>query len=265
MENNWMVLTQQKNQIAKVMEAGQAGIGYGLSLSEEEAKLIVEARTHALGQERRVEFGEGIAPRIIYEFCDSDFISQDEYALTIIRLQDIFYLYKNETQAGPDIHRGGGRGCRQTRDILAETRRQVRFRSSNNDVSSPYGFKNTEAKNTPPSYLKSAIPWYWPAIFFMDTVPVPGLPCLEERRLPSLVDGACLLELSTVMEMARSPATLAWMRIKGDPSGIRRQASRAFSRRLPNRIQISGSSTHSLAGSWMQESKRIWFSWAISA
>ncbi len=98
MENNWMVLMQQKNQIAKVMEAGQAGIGYGLSLSEEEAKLIVEARTHALGQERRVEFGEGIAPRIIYEFCDSDFISQDEYALTIIRLQDIFYLYKNETQ-----------------------------------------------------------------------------------------------------------------------------------------------------------------------
>lgn len=98
MENNWMVLMQQKNQIAKVMEAGQAGIGYGLSLSEEEAKLIVEARTHALGQERRVEFGEGIAPRIIYEFCDSDFISQDDYALTIIRLQDIFYLYKNETQ-----------------------------------------------------------------------------------------------------------------------------------------------------------------------
>ena len=98
MENNWMVLMQQKNQIAKVMEAGQAGIGYGLSLSEEEAKLIVEARTHALGQERRVEFGEGIATRIIYEFCDSDFISQDDYALTIIRLQDIFYLYKNETQ-----------------------------------------------------------------------------------------------------------------------------------------------------------------------
>ena len=37
-------------------------------------------------------------PKIIYEFCDSDFIGQDNYVDTLVRLQDIFYLYKNEMQ-----------------------------------------------------------------------------------------------------------------------------------------------------------------------
>lgn len=96
MEKNWMALLQQKNRIAKVMEADGAAGRYGLTLSEEEAKRIVEAEAKALGQERRVELGEGISPRIIYEFCDSDYITQDDYVDTVIRLQQIFFLYKNE-------------------------------------------------------------------------------------------------------------------------------------------------------------------------
>lgn len=43
-----------------------------------------------------MEFGEGILPRIIYEFCDSDYISQSDYAKTLARLQEIFFHYKNE-------------------------------------------------------------------------------------------------------------------------------------------------------------------------
>ena len=53
------------------------------------------------GKEPRIagiEFGAGIAERIICEFCDSDFINQENYVQTIIRLQEIFYLYKNEMQ-----------------------------------------------------------------------------------------------------------------------------------------------------------------------
>ena len=50
----------------------------------------------ALRAERRVEFGPGILPRVIEEFCDSDFIDQNNYVDTLIRLQQIFYLYKNE-------------------------------------------------------------------------------------------------------------------------------------------------------------------------
>ena len=69
---------------------------YGLALTEQEAELLVSERTQTLRAERRVEFGPGILPRVIEEFCDSDFIDQNNYVDTLIRLQEIFYLYKNE-------------------------------------------------------------------------------------------------------------------------------------------------------------------------
>lgn len=98
MEQNWMVLLQQETQMAKVMEMNRLTEKYGLVLSEQDAKLIVSERVNALREQRRVEFGGGIVPRIIEEFCDSDFIDQSNYAETTIRLQEIFYLYKNEMQ-----------------------------------------------------------------------------------------------------------------------------------------------------------------------
>ncbi len=96
MEKNWMMLLQQQNQLAGVMETNQKTEAFGLVLTEEDARLIVAERNHALKEQRRIELGEGIAPRIIYEFCDSDFLDQSHYVETIIRLQEIFYLYKNE-------------------------------------------------------------------------------------------------------------------------------------------------------------------------
>ena len=98
MDTNWMIYLQSQNQLAKVMETNRTTEKWGLVLNEQEAKLILEERAHALRQERRVEFGPGIAEKVIYEFCNSDFINQENYVDTIIRLQEIFYLYKNEMQ-----------------------------------------------------------------------------------------------------------------------------------------------------------------------
>lgn len=98
MEQNWITLLQQETQLAKVMETNRLTEKYGLALSEQDAKLIVAERINALREHRRVEFGQGIVTRIIDEFCDSDFIDQGNYVETIIRLQEIFYLYKNEMQ-----------------------------------------------------------------------------------------------------------------------------------------------------------------------
>ncbi len=96
MNQNWMILLQQQNQLGKVMETNRITEKYGLTLSEEDAKLIMAERSNALREQRRAEFGEGIIVKIISEFCDSDFISQENYTETLIRLQEIFYLYKNE-------------------------------------------------------------------------------------------------------------------------------------------------------------------------
>lgn len=57
---------------------------------------MVAERGEVLRKERRVEFGQGILPKIIDTFCDSAYITQDSYCDTLIRLQEIFFLYKNE-------------------------------------------------------------------------------------------------------------------------------------------------------------------------
>jgi len=98
LEKNWMALWQRQNQLGKVLETNQVTERFGLVLSEQEAEMIVAERMNALKEHQRVEFGAGIMPQIIYEFCDSDFIDQSNYAATLIRLQEIFYLYKNEMQ-----------------------------------------------------------------------------------------------------------------------------------------------------------------------
>lgn len=61
-----MVLLQQKNQLAKVLKMNQRTEKYGLVLSEQDAELLVKERSHVLREERRVEFGEGILPKIYY-------------------------------------------------------------------------------------------------------------------------------------------------------------------------------------------------------
>ena len=97
MGRDWMMLPQQ-NQLAKVMKTNEETERFGLALTEQDARLILKERNNVLAEQRRVEFGEGIAAKIIYEFCDSDYIDQNHYVDTIIRLQEIFYLYKNEMQ-----------------------------------------------------------------------------------------------------------------------------------------------------------------------
>lgn len=93
-----MVLLQQLNQVSEVVRTNQVTERYGLALSEEDAALIAAERTKVLQEQKRVEFGGGIMPKIIYEFCDSSYIDQNNYVDTLIGLQEIFYLYKNEMQ-----------------------------------------------------------------------------------------------------------------------------------------------------------------------
>lgn len=71
---------------------------FGLTLSAQEAGALVAAKNESLKKHRRVEFGRGILEKLIFTFCDSQYISQDDYAETLMRLADIFYDFKNESQ-----------------------------------------------------------------------------------------------------------------------------------------------------------------------
>lgn len=88
----------QKSELQKVLTCNEKTKKFGLSLTEEDAGMLLQCRKDVLKNQRRVEFGEGILPEVIQTFCDSQYIYQDNYAETLAQLQDIFYLYKNEAE-----------------------------------------------------------------------------------------------------------------------------------------------------------------------
>lgn len=70
---------------------------FGLALSGQEAKQLILARNESLKKYHRIEFDKSILEPLIFQFCDSSFIQQDNYLETLSRLQSLFYLFKNES------------------------------------------------------------------------------------------------------------------------------------------------------------------------
>lgn len=70
---------------------------YNLFLSEKDSFEIIQCNSKSLANNNRIQFDEIIAPKLIYSFCDSPYINQQNYKQTMEDLIDIFYYYKNET------------------------------------------------------------------------------------------------------------------------------------------------------------------------
>ena len=91
------LMNQGQNLMAKLMECNEYTKKFGLTLTKEDALVLSEDRKDSLVRQQRIEFGQGILQKLIFTFCDSPYIYQENYVDTIGRLQDIFYLYKNES------------------------------------------------------------------------------------------------------------------------------------------------------------------------
>ena len=91
------LLQEQKKQreIVSLISCNDKTRQYGLSLSQEEATQLVVSRNDSLKKYQRVELGAGILDKLVYAFCDSQYIDQDNYLETLEQLQDIFYEFKN--------------------------------------------------------------------------------------------------------------------------------------------------------------------------
>ncbi len=83
--------------VQELVRCNEYTIRFGLHLSEAQANLLMEKRMETLYDTGRVEFGEGILKKLIFEFCDSPYIMQDTYIDTLLALQDAFYYFKNES------------------------------------------------------------------------------------------------------------------------------------------------------------------------
>ena len=87
----------EKKAMNEVLECNEYTQQFGLSLTQEQALALVETRAKTLQDNGRIEFGGGIFPKLIKEFCDSPFLSVEGYSQELHQLVEIFYEYKNET------------------------------------------------------------------------------------------------------------------------------------------------------------------------
>lgn len=96
-EQELFQIISEKNQVQAIVALNPRTEHFGLALTEEEAGRLVAVCRENLREQRRVEFGEGILPKLIEAFCDSSYIDSNNYMETVSRLAEIFYLFKNET------------------------------------------------------------------------------------------------------------------------------------------------------------------------
>lgn len=81
----------------RILDCNRHTAQYGLTLDPGQAMALAETRENALKRSGRIEFGVGITEKLIMTFCDSPYISQDDYEATLHELTLIFYDMKNET------------------------------------------------------------------------------------------------------------------------------------------------------------------------
>lgn len=98
MDNTIQTLFQQQSLAARqeLQECNRYSSNFGLVLSDSEIEELMVCHADALKASGRIEFGNGILPKLIYTFCDSPFMERETYESTLAELQDSFYYYKTE-------------------------------------------------------------------------------------------------------------------------------------------------------------------------
>lgn len=71
--------------------------GHGLTLQPGEIRHLARRHQEILQDTGRVEFGDGILPKLVFAFCDSPYIAPKDFAATVEALLECFYHFKNET------------------------------------------------------------------------------------------------------------------------------------------------------------------------
>lgn len=95
---NTALKVKEERERALITDCNERSGRYGLSLTEEDAAALIVSRNATLKTARRVEFGDGILPKLIDMFCDSQYIQSEEYLETLCALTEVFYQFKNESE-----------------------------------------------------------------------------------------------------------------------------------------------------------------------
>ena len=85
-------------QTREILACNDDTAAYGLQLTPQQARALLETRSAALRKTGRVELGGTILRRMILTFCDSPYLTPENYEETLHQLADAFYYFKSETQ-----------------------------------------------------------------------------------------------------------------------------------------------------------------------
>ncbi len=88
---------QKTQAMAELRDCNHLTGRYGLLLSETQMANLVAQRFEVLQNTGRIEFGTGILKKLIEAFCDSVYITQENYEEMLSTLQELFYYFKNES------------------------------------------------------------------------------------------------------------------------------------------------------------------------
>ncbi len=84
--------------IAEILAINETAKDSNMVFTREQANNIIDARNKALQSYGRVELGIEVTKKIIEEFRESIFITEEAYVETLNELHEIFYYLKNETE-----------------------------------------------------------------------------------------------------------------------------------------------------------------------
>lgn len=94
-----MYFNEENNVVSlknNLLQTNKQSTKYALFLSDKDAEIIAQAIRENLKSQNRVEFGESAVIKIIEKFMQSSYISQDNYADTILTLTEIFMKPKKK-------------------------------------------------------------------------------------------------------------------------------------------------------------------------
>ena len=99
-----MELSNFSAAVQELMDSSRVWKSWGMTISAEQAAILVRHQRAALRDAGRVDFGGGVLKKLAAAFCDSPCIQPDDWADTLAQLTELFYALKNETrdQLGDD-------------------------------------------------------------------------------------------------------------------------------------------------------------------
>ena len=88
-------LSEQQHFLAELAALNAVSSHFGLTLSARGMEEIRLSRKNALLDHGRIELGSSAVLEIVNRFCDSPFLLQEEYEVTLAELVDASYYFKN--------------------------------------------------------------------------------------------------------------------------------------------------------------------------